>query len=87
MPLNPIVGFAFEKLFGSNENKDLLISLTNAATDPKPPIASVELKNPYCTEDYRLPGGGLPHAAEYQPLAGRRNQCHHAHPASEAICT
>jgi len=31
---NPLNDFVFKKIFGSNENKDLLISLLNAILDP-----------------------------------------------------
>jgi predicted transposase/invertase (TIGR01784 family) len=51
--INPRVDFAFKKLFGSEENKDLLLSLVNAILDPRPPIAEVVLKNPYNLADYK----------------------------------
>ncbi len=38
--INPRVDFAFKKLFGSEENKDLLISLLNAILSEEPPIAN-----------------------------------------------
>jgi predicted transposase/invertase (TIGR01784 family) len=45
--INPRVDFAFKKLFGSEENKDLLISLINAVVSESEQVAEVELKNPY----------------------------------------
>jgi len=51
--INPRVDFAFKKLFGSEENKDLLLSLINAILDLDPPIAEVVLKNPYNLADYK----------------------------------
>ncbi|MCI5224331.1 MAG: transposase, partial [Candidatus Electrothrix sp. AR4] len=36
--INPRVDFAFKKLFGSEENKDLLISLINAILVDEPDI-------------------------------------------------
>lgn len=51
--INPRVDFAFKKLFGSEENKDLLISLINAIVSKKEQVVDVELKNPYNLADYR----------------------------------
>ena len=51
--INPRVDFAFKKLFGSEENKDLLISLINAIVSDEEQIVEVELKNPYNLADYR----------------------------------
>ncbi|MDD2759131.1 MAG: Rpn family recombination-promoting nuclease/putative transposase [Methylomonas sp.] len=51
--INPRVDFAFKKLFGSEENKDLLISLINAIVSEEDQVAEVELKNPYNLADYR----------------------------------
>lgn len=50
--INPRVDFAFKKLFGSEENKDLLIALLNAILSEEPPITEVVLKNPYSLADY-----------------------------------
>lgn len=49
--LNPKVDFAFKKLFGSEENKDILIAFINSVVDEK--IKDIELKNPYNISDYR----------------------------------
>ena len=51
--INPRVDFAFKKLFGSEENKDLLISLINAIISEQEQVVEVELKNPYNLADYR----------------------------------
>jgi predicted transposase/invertase (TIGR01784 family) len=51
--INPRVDFAFKKLFGSEENKDLLISLINAIVSEKDQVADIELKNPYNLAAYR----------------------------------
>lgn len=51
--INPRVDFAFKKLFGSEENKDLLISLINAIISEEEQVIEVELKNPYNLADYR----------------------------------
>ena len=45
--LNPRVDFAFKKLFGSEENKAILIAFINAILPENEPIAAVELLNPY----------------------------------------
>ncbi len=50
--INPRVDFAFKKLFGSEENKDLLLSLINAILVEQDSIAEIELKNPYNLADY-----------------------------------
>jgi predicted transposase/invertase (TIGR01784 family) len=51
--INPRVDFAFKKLFGSEENKDLLISLINAIVSEKDQVTDIELKNPYNLASYR----------------------------------
>jgi len=51
--INPRVDFAFKKLFGSEENKDLLISLINAVVSEKDQVADVILRNPYSLADYQ----------------------------------
>jgi predicted transposase/invertase (TIGR01784 family) len=50
--LNPKVDLAFKKLFGSEENKDLLKSLVNSIMPPEEQIEDLELKNPYNLADY-----------------------------------
>jgi len=51
--LNPKVDFAFKKLFGSEENKDLLISFINSILPEDKQIKGVELKNPYNIANYK----------------------------------
>ena len=43
--INPKVDFAFKKLFGSEENKDLLISFINSVLSEDKQIENIELKN------------------------------------------
>ena len=51
--LNPLVDFAFKKLFGVEENKDLLIDLINAVVSEKDQIADLEIKNPYNAQTFK----------------------------------
>jgi predicted transposase/invertase (TIGR01784 family) len=50
--INPKIDLAFKKLFGSEENKDLLIGLINSIIEPKDKIEDVTLRNPYNLADY-----------------------------------
>ncbi len=50
--INPRVDFAFKKLFGSEDNKDLLISLINSIVSEEDQVADLILKNPYNFENY-----------------------------------
>ena len=43
--LNPFVDYGFKKLFGTEENKDLLISLLNALLCREDPITDLTYKN------------------------------------------
>jgi predicted transposase/invertase (TIGR01784 family) len=51
--INPRVDFAFKKLFGSEENNDLLPALVNAILEPEIKIAELTVKNPYNLADYK----------------------------------
>ncbi|PRX30360.1 putative transposase/invertase (TIGR01784 family) [Orenia metallireducens] len=51
--LNPRVDFAFKKLFGSEENKDILISFINSVLDQDEPITDLILKNPYDAKNFK----------------------------------
>ena len=51
--LNPKVDFAFKKLFGSEENKDILISFINSILSEDQQIKEIELKNPYNIANYK----------------------------------
>jgi len=45
--ISPLIDIAFKKIFGVEENKDLLISLINAVVSPDDQISEVVLLNPY----------------------------------------
>ncbi|MGI4753201.1 MAG: PD-(D/E)XK nuclease family transposase, partial [Janthinobacterium lividum] len=45
--VNPRVDLAFKKIFGVEENKDLLISLVNSIVGKEDQIVEVTLLNPY----------------------------------------
>jgi predicted transposase/invertase (TIGR01784 family) len=51
--LNPRVDFAFKKLFGSEENKDILISFINSVLDKEEQIKDLVLKNPYNSKNFK----------------------------------
>ena len=50
--VNPKIDLVFKKLFGSEENKDILMSLINAILPYHQQIAKLSLKNPYNVSDY-----------------------------------
>jgi predicted transposase/invertase (TIGR01784 family) len=50
--LNPRVDFAFKKLFGSEENKDILISFINAVVSKDDQVIDVTLLNPYNNKEH-----------------------------------
>ncbi len=50
--LNPRVDFAFKKLFGSKENKDILISFINAIVSKEDQVVEVTLLNPYNDKEH-----------------------------------
>ena len=54
MPLGirPLVDFAFKKIYGSPENKLVLIDLLNAILDLRHPIADVTILNPFNYQDF-----------------------------------
>jgi predicted transposase/invertase (TIGR01784 family) len=51
--LTPRVDLAFKKLFGVEENKDLLISLINAIVSEEDQVADITLLNPYNVQNFR----------------------------------
>ena len=52
--INPKIDFAFKKIFGSEESKDILISFLNALIyDSQPVITDLEILNPYVTPKIR----------------------------------
>ena len=52
MCLNPRVDFAFKLLFGSEENKDLLMSLINSVVSEEDQVSALQLKNPFNPKTY-----------------------------------
>ena len=51
--LNPKVDLAFKKLFGVEENKDLLMSFINSVVDEKDQVKDIILKNPYNDKNFK----------------------------------
>lgn len=51
--INPRVDIAFKKIFGVNENKDLLISLINAVVSEEDQVVDLELLNPYNEKNFK----------------------------------
>ena len=49
----PRVDIAFKKLFGVEENKDLLISLINSVVSKEDQVEKVEILNPYNFQDFK----------------------------------
>jgi PD-(D/E)XK nuclease family transposase len=45
--IRPINDFAFKKIFGSPENRNVLISLLNAILELPIPIVDITIENPY----------------------------------------
>lgn len=57
--INPKIDIAFRKLFGSEENKDILMAFINSVLPKKDQIKSLELKNPYNLATYISGKGGI----------------------------
>ena len=51
--INPRVNLAFKKIFGIEENKDLLISLINSTVGPENQVIDVILLNPYNQKNFK----------------------------------
>ena len=51
--INPRVDIAFKKIFGVEENKDLLISLINSVVSEQDQVANVTLLNPYNPKNFK----------------------------------
>jgi len=49
---NPKIDLIFQKIFGSEENKDILLSLLNGVLDHKEPLTEITVKNPYNFANY-----------------------------------
>ena len=50
--INPRVDIAFKKIFGVEENKDLLISLINSIVGKDDQVEEVTLLNPYNPKNF-----------------------------------
>ncbi|MDN3508648.1 MAG: Rpn family recombination-promoting nuclease/putative transposase [Candidatus Neptunochlamydia sp.] len=51
--INPRIGLAFKKIFGTEENKDLLISLINSIVGVEDHVVDVTLLNPYNEKNFK----------------------------------
>src|SRR5579872_6986594 len=51
--ITPKVDMAFKKIFGVEENKDLLMSLINSIVGPEDQVADLDLQNPYNPKSFR----------------------------------
>lgn len=51
--INPKVDFAFKKLFGSEENKDILMAFINSILSEEQQVKDIILKNPYNIANYK----------------------------------
>lgn len=51
--INPRVDIAFKKIFGVEENMDLLISLINSIVSKEDQVSEIQILNPYNAQDFR----------------------------------
>ena len=51
--ISPRIDIAFKKIFGVEENKDLLISLINSIVSNEDQVADVILLNPYNVKNFK----------------------------------
>ncbi|AWN82178.1 Rpn family recombination-promoting nuclease/putative transposase [Candidatus Cardinium hertigii] len=51
--ITPKIDLAFKKIFGVEENKDLLIALINATVSPEDQVVDLTLLNPYNPKNFR----------------------------------
>ncbi|MEI8295977.1 MAG: PD-(D/E)XK nuclease family transposase, partial [Alphaproteobacteria bacterium] len=51
--ISPRIDIAFKKIFGVEENKDLLISLVNSIVSAEDQVVEVTLLNPYNPKHFR----------------------------------
>ena len=51
--ISPRVDLAFKKIFGVEENKDLLISLINSIVDTEDQVSDITLLNPYNPKNFK----------------------------------
>jgi predicted transposase/invertase (TIGR01784 family) len=54
--INPRVDIAFKKIFGVEENKDLLISLINSIVSEQDQVTDLTLLNPYNNKNFANDG-------------------------------
>jgi predicted transposase/invertase (TIGR01784 family) len=52
--ITPRVDIAFKKIFGVEENKDLLISLINSIVSSEDQVSSITLLNPYNPQNFKM---------------------------------
>ena len=57
--VNPKIDLVFKKIFGTEENKDLLKSLINSVLPDKQKINTITIKNPYNEIDFIGDKAGL----------------------------
>ena len=50
--LNPGVDFVFKKSFGSEENKDILMSFINSVVSAEDQVMDLTLRNPFSRKSY-----------------------------------
>lgn len=53
MSLSPRVDLAFKKLFGVDENKDLLMSLINSIVSEEDQVTHIDILNPYNAKNFK----------------------------------
>ncbi len=51
--ISPLVDFAFKKLFGIEENKDILIELINSIVSEKDVVSDITIENPYNEKNFK----------------------------------
>lgn len=52
--INPRIDLVFKKIFGVEENKDLLIALINSIVSNEDQVADIVLLNPYTRNEFRF---------------------------------
>jgi hypothetical protein len=50
--INPRIDLVFKKIFGVEENKDLLIALINSIVSEEDQVADIVLLNPYSVQNF-----------------------------------
>ena len=51
--ISPRIDIAFKKIFGVEENKDLLISFINSVVGEEDQVSSVTILNPYNPKNFK----------------------------------